>query len=59
MQKSVNPKPNVSRMPILAVPACGEKARLPKLAVVVKALNKTARAVLVVSSGPSLAARNL
>jgi hypothetical protein len=38
-------RPIDSSTPILAVPACEENARLPKLAPVVSALKKTALAV--------------
>src|SRR5262249_19589667 len=51
-------RPVASSMPMLAVPTCGENARLPKLATVVSALASTARMVLVSNSSVACSARN-
>ena len=38
MQSRVKPIPMVSNIPMLAIPRCGDTARLPKLQIVVNAL---------------------
>ncbi|MND07403.1 hypothetical protein D3C83_293420 [compost metagenome] len=45
-------KPIVSSCPMLAMPLCDENARLPKLAIVVRAQATTARDVLVANGSP-------
>lgn len=48
--KIVKKMHRVSNFPMLAVPLCDKKERLPKLTMVVSALNNTARDVLVANS---------
>lgn len=47
-----NPKQRVSRMPMLEIPLCDEKERLPVLIMVVRRLKSAALAVLVSSIFP-------
>jgi hypothetical protein len=52
VQAKVETTPMLNIIPILAVPAWVELAKLPKLTMVVNALKKTARAVLVCNKLP-------
>jgi hypothetical protein len=43
-----------NKVPILAIPTWGEKARVPKLHIVVRLLNRTARDVLDCNTFPAV-----